>query len=506
VNPFGHPPAFCVTTGSHVAIHTGRKTMTVSVLALLLLAGGGPPLSSAPQDVSLDDGTVVRVEAGTLQVPESRRRPTQRRITLPYYRLKSDAAKPAAPVFLLAGGPGSSWLDQLKNDENAREVAFYRTVADVVLFDQRGGGHALPKMSCPQTAQLPAGQQLDLAAVRSAMRALLTDCRDHWLREGVDLAAYNTVENAADVNDLRLALGYGKVTLVGGSYGSHLALEVMRQFPEAVERAVLFGVEGPDHTWDDPAATLATLARIAAHAEASEAFSGRVPEGGILKAFERVLARLEAAPQSVTVSADGTSHSAVVTADLVRRLARRDAGRRSRLRAWPEMILALDRGDYSLPARAALDLRELRLPPPVHWSMDCASGVSPARRTKSRDDPARRLFGDLNFEYEALCDLWPSEDLGDAFRTDVVSNVPTLLVHGNWDLSTPIENAREVAASLGRGQLVEVGGGGHGALYNLYEHWPPMHDLMKRFLTGQSVDFPRTVAMPDASFQAPTNR
>jgi pimeloyl-ACP methyl ester carboxylesterase len=113
--------------------------------------------------------------------------------------------------------------------------------------------------------------------LRASLRPLLIACRDHWQAEGVDLAAYNTVENAADLNDLRLALGYGKVTLVGGSYGSHLALQVLRQYPRAVERIVLYGVEGPDHTWDDPAGVLATLGRIAAAAERSPVFSQRIP-------------------------------------------------------------------------------------------------------------------------------------------------------------------------------------------------------------------------------------
>ena len=137
------------------------------------------------------------------------------------------------------------------------------------------------------------------------MQRLLVQCRDRWQSRGVDLAAYNTVESAADVNDLRLALGYSKITLIGGSYGSHLALQFMRQFPDAVDRAVIFGVEGPDHTWDDPAGALHTLQRIAAATEQSPEFRGRIPEGGLIKALEAVIARLDAQPQLVTVGTRG---------------------------------------------------------------------------------------------------------------------------------------------------------------------------------------------------------
>lgn len=468
----------------------------MTLFLAILLAGS---LTSGAKDVTLKNGSTATVEAGELQVPESRRRPTERRITIPYYRLRSTAPKPASPIFLLAGGPGSSWLDQFESDENFREVQYYRTIADVVLFDQRGAGHSRPAMTCPQTAQLPVDQPLDATMLRDAMRPLLIACRDHWQNEGVDLAVYNTIENAADVNDLRLALGYDKIHLIGGSYGSHLALQFMRQFPKAVDRVVIYGVEGPDHTWDSPAGMRATLERIAAEAERSPELSPHIPRDGLLKTLERVVARLEATPQTVTI--DGTT--VVVDANLVRRMARRGAGRRDRPNAWPEMILALDHGDYSALAKGRLDNRQVRHADPMHYSMDCASGISDKRRQRYRDDPAAALLGNINFEYESLCDVWPTEDLGDSFRRDVKSNIPTLIVHGTFDMSTPIENAREVAASLRNAQLVEVVGGTHGALYNLFERWPPMHEMLAAFLSGKNVRFPRTIVDPrEVKFRA----
>lgn len=452
-----------------------------------------PARTFGPTTIAIDDGSRVEVEAGTLQVPESRRRPTARRVTIPYYRLKSTAPRPAAPIFLLAGGPGSSWLERVGNAESFQEIAFYRTIADVVVFDQRGGGRALPAMDCPQTTQLPVDRSLDPAALRTAMRALLTACRDHWLAQGVDLAAYNTVENAADVDALRKALGYAKVTLVGGSYGSHLGLQFMRQYPEAVDRAVLFGIEGPDHTWDNPAGRLATLQRIADAAERIPALAGRIPEGGLLQVLARVLRRFESAPQAVTITEGAESTRVVVDATVVRHIAGRNAGRHKAPEAWPEMVLAMDRGDYAIAARSVLARRNLRLQDPMHYSMDCASGVSDARRERYRNDPATALLGDINFEYVALCDLWPSEDLGASFRAPVVSAIPAVLFHGTWDMSTPIENAREVAATLHNAQLVEVVGRGHSAFYNLYARWPPMRGLLRDFLAGNRVEFPDTV-------------
>ncbi len=445
--------------------------------------------------IPLDDGTTAEVEAGALEVPESRTRPTQRRVTLPFYRLRSTSPHPAAPIFLLAGGPGASWLDHYAAVETHREVAFYRTLADVVLFDQRGGGRSVPAMGCPQTIELDAMKPFDPQAFRAALRPALIACRDTWLAEGVDLSAYNTVENAEDVNELRLALGYGPVTLVGGSYGSHLALALMRQHPEAVARALLFAIEGPGQTWDDPAAKLATLRRIAVDAEAGLNRS-RLPEGGLLTVLERVLARLEASPKVVTIVEEGLSRQVLIDADAVRRATTGAAGRRKTVGDWAEMILAMDQGDYSFVAERKLRNLAVGVDDPMHYSIDCASGISEDRRRRYHDDPATKLVGDPNFEYEALCDLWPSAQLGDGFRANVVSDIPTLILHGTWDMSTPIDNAREVAATLRNARLVEIVHGGHGALYNLFARWPPIYERLRTFLLGGATDFPAQIIDP----------
>lgn len=329
------------------------------------------------------------------------------------------------------------------------------------------------------------------------MRNLLAACRDHWQRRNVDLAAYNTVESAADVDALREALGYRSMTLIGGSYGSHLALQVMRLYPQRVDRVVLYGVEGPDQTWDSPDGVLAALRRIALATEANaEQLGLQIPEGGLLGAWSRVITHLEAHPEAVTIEQNGTATRVVVDANLVRLMIRHKAGSHDHPKVWPEMILAMDRGDYSQAGRAAIDYRMLRVAAPMHWSMDCSSAVSDARRRRYEQSEALALLGQINREYSMLCDLWPTRDVGKAYRANVVSSIPTLLFQGTWDTSTPLENAREVTATLRNGQMVEVVGGNHGSLYNLYDHWPPIHDLLRTFLSGHAVKAPARVVMP----------
>ncbi len=450
-------------------------------------------LQSAPKSLTISDGTRVDVEAGTLQVPESRANRSPRRLTLPYYRLKTTAAKPAAPIFLLAGGPGSSWIDRVEDAEYFGEIAFYLTLADVVVFDQRGGGRSLPAMHCPDTAELPVDRALADDELAAAMQRLLISCRDRWQAEGVDLAAYNTDENARDIDDLRQALGYRRISLVGGSYGAHLGLHYLRRYPGSVARAVFFGIEGPDHTWDNPSGKLAALRRIADAAARRPELADQVPQGGWIEALQRVLKRLDAGAVTVHVDDGNASVAVVVDATLVRQIAGRNDGSRDATLRWAEAIAAMDAGDYSIAARMALQRRHLRMDSPMHYSMDCASGISTQRRRRYRSDPATALLGDINFEYAALCDLWPHRDLGAGFRADVVSDTPVLMLHGTLDASTPIENAREVARGLRRGKLVEVIGGNHGALYNLYARWPPMRMQLVKFLEEGDIEFPDVI-------------
>jgi len=217
--------------------------------------------------------------------------------------------------------------------------------------------------------------------------------------------------------------------------------------------------------------------------------------------LKSVIGRLKKEPVTVPVQSGEKSYPTRVDERIVRMVAGRAAGKRDKPYLWPELILQMHDGDLSQPARAAHGLRSIGdTINPMKYMMDCASGISDARRKRIADDPARELLGDPNMDLSVLCDVWDAPDLGDSFRENVVSDVPVLLLHGTWDTSTPIENARDVVKSLKNGHLIEVVQGGHGALYDLLEHWPPMRKLVGDFLRGRATDIPKQVAMPPVLF------
>lgn len=168
------------------------------------------------------------VRCGYLAVPENRAKPNGRRIRI--FVMRAPAVSPTPkrdPIVYLSGGPGGAGSFELasmvKHGLNAdREVIF---------VDQRGTHRADPLLTCRRWEQFMFDAiSLPFAAESTTVAdtAAIEECRDRLIAAGVDRAAYNSTENAADIADLRVALGIDKWNVYGVSYGSRLALTLLR--------------------------------------------------------------------------------------------------------------------------------------------------------------------------------------------------------------------------------------------------------------------------------------
>src|SRR5262249_19692853 len=145
----------------------------------------------------------------TLTVPEDHQQPGGRQITLAVAILKSSSSHPVPdPVIFLQGGPG---LSVFTNQPELYMPSFYPLLAlrDVILLEQRGIGLSRPILDCPEVDQVTAGAmqqgwrgENDAGPYLPAVAA----CRERLTKAGVNLAAYTTVQGAADVEALRQAL------------------------------------------------------------------------------------------------------------------------------------------------------------------------------------------------------------------------------------------------------------------------------------------------------------
>jgi pimeloyl-ACP methyl ester carboxylesterase len=205
----------------------------VVVLSILLMgsfavtAQGFEPFfeeEDCPFDLDID------ITCGYVIVLEDRSDPDGERVELAVVILYALSDNPEPdPVIYLEGGPGGSALFQVEDLAKHPVVETH----DLIVFDQRGTGFSWPSLNCIEIEE-----DLDEDPIAA--------CRDRLLDEGINLNMYNSTQSAADVNDLRIALGYDDVNLWGISYGTKLALTVMRDFPENIRSVVIDSVYPPE--------------------------------------------------------------------------------------------------------------------------------------------------------------------------------------------------------------------------------------------------------------------
>ncbi|MCA9904902.1 MAG: alpha/beta fold hydrolase, partial [Anaerolineae bacterium] len=198
--------------------------LTVLLAAPVLAQDELPYVELTDCWMDLPDGLVEGddVDCGLLFVPEDRTDPDSATIELAVAILyaSEDDVQPD-PIIYLAGGPGGNAVDEL---EAWVDIPYIQD-RDLILLDQRGTGYSFPSLNCPEIEE----------SEDDATQA----CRDRLVADGVNLQAYNSAENAADVADLRVALGYDEWNLYGISYGTRLAQTIVRDYPQGIRSVIL---------------------------------------------------------------------------------------------------------------------------------------------------------------------------------------------------------------------------------------------------------------------------
>lgn len=190
------------------------------------------------------------VLCGTVEVPEDHAKPDGKRIPLKFTILKSWSQYPEPdPVVYLQGGPGGSAIDQIPL--LAATFDAFRNTRDVVFWDQRSAGLSGQSVKCfnalaVNAAKIATKQHTSTDITGSNKdNNTIADCLKEVEAAGIDIAKYNSFENAKDVRTITRALGYETYNLYGISYGTKLALETMRVAPEGIRSVVIDGVAPP---------------------------------------------------------------------------------------------------------------------------------------------------------------------------------------------------------------------------------------------------------------------
>jgi pimeloyl-ACP methyl ester carboxylesterase len=380
------------------------------------------------------------------------------------------------PVVYLSGGPGGA---------GSFEVAFMvkhglNADREVIFVDQRGTHRADPRLGCPGWEQfiydavsLPFAAESTTAADAAAIK----QCRDQLAATGVDLAAYNSTENAADIADLKVALGIDTWNVYGVSYGSRLALIVLRDHPQGIRSVVLDSVSPPtvnivEKWWSAPASSFkAIFAACAAQRTCATAYPNLGAD------FTATVNRLDKTPvvaqakdesgSPVTVNVDGFAFAYTMIM----------ASERGDASGVPKMIADMARGDSSTVAAAYLALRG----PPEFVGLGgmglaitvfCAesANLTPEAATLARAKAALpgsptgccvqpkqgRLFTE--------CPMWNVSRAAPAVSAPIVSSVPVLILEGTFDAATAPEWVALIMRDLKNAQVVPFPFTGHSVL------------------------------------------
>ncbi len=472
--------------------------LLVPLLALLALAcnGGG---EAQPTATAEPDATATAVPArfeespcsrllpeglqeenarcGFVIVPEDRTKAEGPPIKLAVAVLRATGDDPAPdPLVFLSGGPGFPTLESA--------LAWWQEVAapirssrDLVFFDQRGTGRSEPALYCPEiTENLLDNLAEALTPAEEATRHLdaALACRDRLRRMGVNLTAYTSAASAADIDDLMRALGYEEWNLYGVSYGSRLALTAMRDRPQGLRSVILDSAIPPQANWlaEIPRSYQRSLDLVFGACAADAKCNATFPD--LPRVSLDLVATLNSSPVTVDVQdpTSGETRKVVITGDRLIAGTHLALYNTSTYPGIPFATYALSRGDHGILAAAVSGLLHAfqGRADGMAFSVDCSEEIplltSDIIAEVEKDvspEIARALR--LNLESElALCRAWGFRESDDRENEPVISDIPTLVLAGEWDPITPPSYGRLAAETLTRSYVFEFPATGHDVL------------------------------------------
>jgi len=420
------------------------------------------------------------MQCGTLTVPENRAAQDGRTIRLPVVVLKAIGEDTAPdPLVYLSGGPGISALQgdlPAYEDWLAHPIQLRR---DMVFFDQRGTGFSEPALTCFEGSEdfyVALGEPLSGRALTERARELNLACRDRLIEAGVNLSAYRSTAIVEDVAALMGALGYEEWNLYGFSYGARIALTAVRERPEGLRSVIL---DSPIPLQIDPGSRPATLQtafeRVLSDCAAHAACGAAYPD--LSARLWSVVARLNETPAAVQVDAAGTPVVVMMTGErLVDAMYRQvSSGLHAQL---PADIDALSSGDHAAlePYAASLAARWGYIADAMLISVMCAEELP----FVTEEDVARgsagvraEIVGGLQVSGSAFgvdpsgtaedleavqrfCAAWDVDPADPVEDQPVTSDIPALILSGQYDPGTPPSNGMLVAETLTNSQFIEM--------------------------------------------------
>ncbi len=432
------------------------------LLTLLQSAGSVAPVKSIKLEPCDVPGLQTKGQCGTLEVFEDRATQKGRKIKLKILVLPALGAEQLRdPIFYLAGGPGSSAIEDASGV--AQQFKTLNQHRDLVFLDQRGTGSSHP-LDCefyrkddPQSAL---GYYFPLDEVKK--------CREQLERDA-DLTLYTTPVAMDDLDEVRAELGYERINLVGGSYGTRAAMVYLRQHPDHVRAVILQGVSPTNHfmPYDFPQSTERALQGVVAECVADQTCNQAFPN--LRAEVKAVLEKLLQGPVEVNIPNSGNSTSETklklsrdLAAEAIRYMLYSTAGA-SRV---PLILHQAANGNFVPLTQAAVRFRQQLVATGsngMYLSVTCAEDLPWIKAGEGERLAANTFLGDYRLRQQReACALWPRATVPSDYSAPVRSETPVLILTGEWDPVTPPKNGDYVGRYFTNSLHIVVPHGGHG--------------------------------------------
>jgi len=431
-----------------------------------------------PAACQFDAQSGREVECGYLVVPEDRENLEDGntvRLHVAVFASESEEPEPD-PIVYLAGGPGGDALERIPFVFESRFAPFLEK-RELIMFDQRGTGYSEPSLACPEYTELSLELLDDILTPEEAVAIYLDNlaaCHERLEGAGVDFTAYNSAASAADVRDLQRALGYEEINLFGISYGTRLAQTIVRDYPEGVRSVTL------DSAY--PIAANIVLETPPNLARAFDVFfAGCAADAACADAYPNLEDRFwdlvmatDEEPITVPVSYafTGEQYDAALAGDDLIGVLFQGLYSAEIIPVLPQVISDTIGGDYGLLGTLLSNflLNNEFSSVGMQFSVQCHEEISFAepRQAEAAVKAYPRLedffvssasVGEAAFD---VCAMWEAGQAPPFENEPVRSDLPTLILAGEYDPITPPSWGESLAAGFTNSSFFTFPGLGHG--------------------------------------------
>lgn len=400
------------------------------------------------------EGSADSVFCGTYAVFENRGTGQGRKIELSVTiipAIRQDSV--LAPIFFFEGGPGvaaSGSAGFYAMRENP-----YRRYHDVVLIDARGTGNS-NALHC-RTLEYKAGLQNQFEEMYP--EEAVKKCYDS-LSKRADLALYTTTNMAADMDEVRQWLGYDRIHLFGLSFGTRLALEYMRRYPDKVETTVLWS---PTTTYSrmplyHASFAQTTLEKIYAHCSGDSLCRSNFPR--LKEEFDELMRKGLQAPFRVS---HRTAGGEVISLSIPW------YAFQTRIRSMMYAPFTMRQVPYVVHEAALGNWKPFISMFPegpdnndfiaegLYLCVTCSEDVPFITPDETASLTNGTFMGTYRVDQQqTACANWVRGTIPDDFGKPVQSDAPVLILTGSYDPVTPVSMAKDVARYLPNSQIVEI--------------------------------------------------